>query len=172
MSLVKRLTKTKTKTKDDIQADIVTALKVIDQATTNQLLTQQQMATLVRCAGQQANSPLNPNLTSPISDPGYGPGFDLTGEFNNQIRIVRALQDKIQNPDGSLKEKISPREAKELITAGGTVLTALLKNHKELLSLDRRRALEAATIDTISELPPATKEAFFSNLEERLSHIS
>lgn len=156
---------------DTIRTDVHTAVSLVIQSALNKVLTGQQLADL-STALQNAYPKVFCNSNTPIDDPGYGADFDIASEINDQIRVVRALRSTIVDEDGSLKDGIAPREAKEMISAGSTMLASLMKFHEKVINQDRMRAVETATIDTIKTLPEQQQDDFFAALESALATIT
>ena len=153
-----------------IRTDVAKALQTVLQASENRLLTSAQLSDLQ--AGLKDTYPsvfLSTSASGPVADPGYGADFDLAEEINSQIKVVRALRAKILGEDGSLNEGINAREAKELIASGTTMVSTLMKHHKDIVNQDRLMAVEAATIEAVKTLPPENQEAFFETLERGLA---
>ena len=100
----------------------------------------------------------------------YGPDFNMVEEVRMQIAAVRAMRNSVM-PGGVMRLGVPVREMKEMVTASSTLLTTLLRTHKEVLSLDRQRAIEAATVATMQTLPEEAREVFFAELAEALEAI-
>ena len=98
----------------------------------------------------------------------YGAGFDLASEVEQQILAVRAARDHVMTRDGRLKSGFSSRDAKDLVTAGSTLLQSLMKHHAEIMNIERMRALEQAVIETLKKADPEIAKSVISKLEERL----
>ena len=75
----------------------------------------------------------------------------------------------------SIRPRISAaafaREVKEVVTASNTLLQTLMKTHSKVLSYDRQRAIEEATVETMKALPDEERATFFSLLEANLAAI-
>ena len=100
----------------------------------------------------------------------YGPEFDMGKEVEMQILAVRAMRNSIM-PGGIVRPGTPAREVKEVVTASSTLLTTLLKTHEKIMSYDRQRAIEEATVEVIKTLPDEQRDQFFKLLEESLSAI-
>lgn len=101
----------------------------------------------------------------------YGADFDLKEEITAQIRAVRALRGKVLLPSGQLHPDIEPREAKEIITTGSTLISTLMKYHEQIVNMDRQQAVETAIIDTVKLLNQKYQEIFFDKMKENLERI-
>jgi len=102
----------------------------------------------------------------------YGPDFDLTGEVNTQLAIVNAMRNTIITPGShALKEGVTTREAKELIGASNTLMTTLMKSHKDIINAERQRAVEEAVIVYASRLEDEEKMKFLDGLQEELEKL-
>jgi hypothetical protein len=72
---------------------------------------------------------------------------------------------------GAIKEGFTPREAKEVVTSGTTMLSALMKHRKEIVNMERLRKLESAVIEVLREEDPAVRERVVARWEERLAAV-
>ena len=101
----------------------------------------------------------------------YGPDFDMGEEVRMQIAAVRAMRESVM-PNGVVRAGVPTREMKEVVTASSTLLTTLLRTHEKVMSYDRQRAIEQATVAVVQELSEEYKKVFFERLEEALDAIS
>jgi hypothetical protein len=101
----------------------------------------------------------------------YGPDFDVGEEVRLQIAAVRAMRESVM-PGGKVRAGVPTREMKEVVTASSTLLTTLLKTHEKIMSYDRQRAIEEATVEMVKTLSDEDQKLFFSRLEEALDAIS
>ena len=103
-------------------------------------------------------------------DTEYGPDFDMGAEVRMQIAAVRAMRNSVM-PGGVARAGVPVREMKEVVTASSTLLTTLLRTHEKVMSYDRQRAIEEATVAAVQTLPDEAKALFFKQLEEALEAI-
>ena len=82
----------------------------------------------------------------------YDANFDLSKEINEQLRAIRAMRQQVFNSNHTIKDGISAREVKEVVTSSSTMINTLMKHHQTVQSMERHRAVEAATIDALKEL--------------------
>lgn len=82
----------------------------------------------------------------------YGANYDITIEVEGLIQSVRAMRNTVMTPEGNVREGIAPREMKEMITATTSLMNLLMKSHEKLMTFDRHRALEQATVDVLRQL--------------------
>jgi len=102
----------------------------------------------------------------------YGPDFDLTNEVNTQLAIVNAMRNTIVVPGThALREGVTTREAKELISASNTLMSTLMKSHKDIINAERQRAVEEAVIVYASRLEDGEKSKFLDGLAEELEKL-
>jgi len=106
-----------------------------------------------------------------VEDPNYGADFDMSVEVNDQIRTVRALRAMVINENGTIKTGYTARDAKELISASGTLLGSLMKFHDKIINQSRMRMVEQATIEVIKTLPEDSQVKFFETLKIKLEAI-
>lgn len=151
-----------------INTTVQQSVVAVMQAATNHALSAQQIADLSRCLREAYPNNFNSGAV-PVDDPEYGADFDLTAEINSQIRIVRALRSKVLSDNGSIKEDVSIRDARELITSGGAMLRDLVKYHERTVNLNRMRMVESATIEAIKTLPEDSQQQFFELLERQFA---
>ena len=102
----------------------------------------------------------------------YGPNFNLTLEVERQLQAVAAMRASVMTSTGTVRPGVASRDLKDTISASNTLLTTLLKVHKDVLSLDRQRSIELALTDTIQTLPDKKREEFLEKLEENLAAIA
>lgn len=101
----------------------------------------------------------------------YGADFSMVAEIDDQIRTVRALREHVIQPNGRLREGMSPRDAKEVISASTTLLGTLMKSHEKILGFERQRAMESAVVAVLKGLGPEPKAQFFVEMERRMEGI-
>lgn len=130
----------------------------------SRLLDKSQRARLVKVLG---GSQTPAAASSPLINP-YGADFDLAQEVGEQIKAVRAIRQQVMNTDGSVAEGMTPRDMKEVVSSGTTLLSSLMKFHKEVINMDRLRKLEQAIIDVLMEEDEDLKNRVVAKLEERL----
>lgn len=90
--------------------------------------------------------------SSDIEKVEYGANYDIRDEIQSLISAVRAMRGTVMEEDGSIKVGVSAKDVKETITSMTSLMNFLMKSHKEVMTFDRHRALEQATIDTLKEL--------------------
>lgn len=96
---------------------------------------------------------LSSRLPESLSDDRiYGANYDIKEEVENLIKSVRALQNTVMDDSGRIRSGITPKEMREVVTSTSTLMTLLMKSHEKLLSMDRIRALEQATVETLRQL--------------------
>lgn len=95
---------------------------------------------------------LVPSVGNSNEETEYGANYDITIEVQGLIQSVRAMRNTVMDEQGRVKEGITPREMKEMITATTALMNLLMKSHEKLMTFDRHRSLEQATVDTLREL--------------------
>jgi len=99
----------------------------------------------------------------------YGPAYDIKLEIDGLIQAVRAMQNSVME-NGRIRTGITPKEMREVVQSTTSLMSLLMKAHEKLLSLDRVRAIEQATISVLRELgDDAMVERFVAALEQELS---
>jgi hypothetical protein len=102
---------------------------------------------------------------------GYGANFSLADEIGLQIVAVQNLRQYVF-PNGHLRESCNIREAKEVLTTCNVMIKTMIDNHDRIMSMERMRAVEAATVDTLVELDDDLKEQFLERLRARLEGLT
>ena len=98
----------------------------------------------------------------------YDAQFDMGKEVELQLRTVHALRRQVM-VNNRIRKGTTTREVKEVVSTTTTMLNSLMKHHEKLLSMDRQRALEAATISVLKELGDgAMIDKFFELMEQAL----
>ena len=101
-------------------------------------------------------------------DLNYDASFDLGSEVSAQIKAVRAIRSYVFDAKGNIRDGITSREAKEVISSGSTMLASLMKYHKDVMNMDRLRMLEQAVVEALQEYDPELREQVLKTLEEKL----
>lgn len=134
-------------------------------------LTQSQIDRVYRAIRHRTESP----RPSGQQDNEYGAGFNLSQEINMQLKAVRALRSSVMYEDGRPKEEVDPRDIKDAITAANTMIGTLMKQHEKVMSMERNRAVESATIEALQELKNEhgmdMVETYMKILEGKLENI-
>ena len=94
--------------------------------------------------------------------------------FENRRSQIVAVQNLRQHvfPNGHLREGCNIREAKEVLTTCNVMCKTLMDNHERIMSMERMRAVEAATVDILIEIEDGLKEQFLERLRVRLEGLS
>lgn len=82
----------------------------------------------------------------------YGADYDIAAEIQQLLQAVRAMQGSVMSEDGRILQGITPREMKEVVTASSSLMSLLMKSHEKLMTFDRHRALEQATVQILQDL--------------------
>lgn len=112
-----------------------------------------------------------PAGTLAVTGQGYGADFSLADEIGLQIVAVQNLRQHVF-PNGHLREGCNIREAKEVLTTCNVMCKTLMDNHERIMSMERMRAVEAATVDILVEIEDGLKEQFLERLRVRLEGLS
>lgn len=94
-----------------------------------------------------------------------GGDFRLSDEVSKQISAMRALRDSVFNGTVITAET---KEAKEALGAATTLLSLLVKLEKDVRTLERLRAIEAAVIEVLKDEDPGLREKLLRRMEERV----
>jgi len=79
----------------------------------------------------------------------YGANYDITAEVEGLITAVRAMQNSVMTPEGRMRQDVTPREMKEVVTSTTSLMNLLMKSHEKLMTFDRQRRLEQSTVDIL-----------------------
>jgi len=112
-----------------------------------------------------------PAGTLEVTGQGYGADFSLADEIGLQIVAVQNLRQHVF-PNGHLREGCNIREAKEVLTTCNVMCKTLMDNHERIMSMERMRAVESATVDILVEIDDGLKERFLERLRVRLETLS
>lgn len=112
-----------------------------------------------------------PAGTLAVTGQGYGADFSLADEIGLQIVAVQNLRQHVF-PNGHLREGCNIREAKEVLTTCNVMCKTLMDNHERIMSMERMRAVESATVDILVEIDDTLKEKFLERLRVRLETLS
>lgn len=112
-----------------------------------------------------------PAGTLAVTGQGYGADFSLADEIGLQIVAVQNLRQHVF-PNGHLREGCNIREAKEVLTTCNVMCKTLMDNHERIMSMERMRAVESATVDILVEIDDGLKERFLERLRVRLETLS
>ena len=102
----------------------------------------------------------------------YGADFQLGEEVEAQIRAVRAIRDHVLDRHGNIKEGVMLREAKDVVTSGGQLLSTLMKFHKEVVNMERLRRLEQAVVAVLREEDEELAARVLKLMEESLERLN
>lgn len=106
---------------------------------------------------------------SSVNGINYGADFDLTAEVEGLIQSVRAMRNSVMTESGTVKEDVTPREMKEVVTSTASLMTLLMKFHEKLMSFERQRVLEQSTIAILREMGgQEIVDRFVEMMEEQL----
>lgn len=98
----------------------------------------------------------------------YGADFDMAYEVQQQITAVRAIRDHVMDSRGRLREGITARDAKEVVTSGSTLLSSLMKFHSSVVNMERLRLLERAVVEVLREEDDDLRDRVLTRLAQRL----
>lgn len=103
----------------------------------------------------------------------YGAQFSLAQELDRQLTMTSALRQSILDPmTGRPKDNVSPREAKEVITACSTLFAMLMKHQATVRTYERQTEFEKAVADTVRDyMTPEQRDVFLAKLGEALESL-
>lgn len=121
---------------------------------------------LTREQATQVYTALRQHHTLSLGD--YGAEFDVSAEIGEQLGIARAMRARLLDSEGRLSERFSAREAKEVVSACSTLITVLMKSHKELMSFRRILMIENAVKAALDTLPREAQDTYLAELTRQL----
>ena len=81
----------------------------------------------------------------------YDESYSLKDEMTMMLVAVRAMRNEILDGD-RLRKNVGVKDLKEFLTSSSSITSTLMKNHEKLMSMERHRAIEQATIETLKEI--------------------
>ncbi len=132
------------------------------------LLDQRSLARLLEELPQYCHE-LPENFTKPI----YTANFDLMQELDTQLKTVRALRNAILTETNELREGMTTKDVMELNRTSTNLTNLLMKHHKDVVNMDRLRAVEEAVLSVIMTWPEAEeREKFVAAMEKALADLN
>jgi len=153
----------------DLHGEVAQAVAMVIDAAENRLILSRQLASLKDSLAECYPERFGGRAALEVDDPEYGPGFDVSSEINAQIKMVRTLRAKLEVEISTNDSKTTSRDMKEAIAAGSSMMSTLMKYHKEIVNQDRLRMVEEATIEAVKSLPEEHQTEFFRVLELHLA---
>ncbi|RMG71622.1 MAG: hypothetical protein D6711_14920 [Chloroflexi bacterium] len=95
----------------------------------------------------------------------------LVALMEAQIRSAESLRAKYYHPDGTLRDGVSGRDAKEALQACQTVIKALQQEMEKMRRQDRLMKIERALIKAGNKLDGESKRVFTEELKEILEEV-
>ena len=89
--------------------------------------------------------------TTDIPELEYDESYSLKDEMTMMLVAVRAMRNEILDGD-RLRKNVGVKDLKEFLTSSSSITSTLMKNHEKLMSMERHRAIEQATIETLKEI--------------------
>jgi len=102
----------------------------------------------------------------------YGADFDLTNEINTQLKTVKALRQAILTEDGQIRDGMTTKDVTELNRVSTNLTNLLMKHHKEVVNMERMRAIEESVLSVVMTWPDTDeRQKFIKALEEALEPL-
>jgi len=102
----------------------------------------------------------------------YGADFDLTNEINIQLKTVKALRQAILTEDGQIRDGMTTKDVTELNRVSTNLTNLLMKHHKEVVNMERMRAIEESVLSVVMTWPDTDeRQKFIKALEEALEPL-
>ena len=81
----------------------------------------------------------------------YDENYSLKDEMATMIVAVKAMRGEIF--DGNrLRNGVGLKDVKEFVTASNSIMSTLMKSHEKLMSMERHRSIEQATVEVLKEI--------------------
>lgn len=100
-----------------------------------------------------------------------GEKADIGSLIESAMGLANAMQSRLLNPDGSMKQDIPIREGKEAVASISTLLSMILRNKAVLEKRQYQQAFDAAVLEVLEEMDEEQRTRFFSRLQEKISHL-
>ena len=98
----------------------------------------------------------------------YDETYSLKDEMTMLLVAVRAMRNEILDGD-RLRKNVGVKDLKEFLGSSSTIMSTLMKNHEKLMSMERHRAIEQATIETLKEIGgDEVVDRFLALMEDKL----
>lgn len=103
---------------------------------------------------QEIHDAIRPHLKSAAAAEQnmYDSNFSIADEINELLITSRAMRRSVMTDSGEIQADISTREVKEVLSSSTTLINSLMKSHEKVMSMERFRSVEAATIETLLEV--------------------
>lgn len=152
-----------------INTDLQSAVSTVVHACHNRVLSAHQIASVVEAIRTTYPTYLGGSHSGePVSSWEYGDDFDVAEVINDQLKVVSAIKEKVIGSDGRIKDDVSHRDARELLTSINTVIPQLVKHKESVINMRRLQAIESAVIATTRELGEEVRTKFLKTLETLL----
>ena len=94
--------------------------------------------------------------------------YDMRDELHTMMKMVRAVRESILTHDHQIASSTTVTEVKSVLDASMRLVQLLTKSNKEIINMDRIRAVEAAFLEVISEMPTEQQKRYVDHLEHRM----
>lgn len=94
--------------------------------------------------------------------------FSVRDELIIQMKIVKAVRSTILSPSGQLNKNTTINEVKSIMSSSMALLKEIKEANKDLLSMDRIKAMETSFLETVQRFPEPEQKEFVNLLERRM----
>lgn len=94
--------------------------------------------------------------------------YDMRDELHTMMQMVQAVRSSILTSDNRIARDTTVQEVKAVLDASMRLTQLLNKSNKEIINMDRIRAIEAAFLEVIGDLPEDKQKQYVDNLEHRM----
>jgi hypothetical protein len=99
----------------------------------------------------------------------YDAAYDMRNEMEMMLSTCRAMRNHVLDGD-RVRDGIAFRDLKDFMTSVSSMMSTMMKNHEKLMTMDRHRAVEQATIQVLKEIGGEdTIDRFILLMEDKLS---
>ena len=108
------------------------------------------------------------NVCNKYKNVDFDEEFDVRDELSTMMKMVHAVRSSIMTPDNQIARDTSISEVKAVIDASVRLATLLTKSNKELINMDRIKAVESSFLQVIGGMPTEVQKQYVENLENRM----
>ena len=94
--------------------------------------------------------------------------YDVRDELHVMMRMVQAVRASVLTSDNRITQDTTVTEVKAVLDASMRLTQLLTKSNKEIINMDRIRAVEACFLEVIGDMPTEKQKEYVDILEKRM----
>jgi len=94
--------------------------------------------------------------------------YDVRDELHVMMQMVQAVRSSVLTSDNRIARDTTVVEIKAILDTSMRLTALLSKSNKEIINMDRIKAVEAAFLSVINDLPTEIQKEYVENLEHRM----